>query len=41
MLFFCPFEKKHRVAAAMTRMGVEVSEFEFVDHGLTTWGIDG
>jgi D-glycero-alpha-D-manno-heptose-7-phosphate kinase len=41
MLFFCPFEKKHRVAAAMTRMGIEVSEFEFVDQGLTTWGIDG
>jgi D-glycero-alpha-D-manno-heptose-7-phosphate kinase len=41
MLFYCPFEKRHRVAAAMTRMGVQVTEFEFVEHGLTTWGTDG
>jgi D-glycero-alpha-D-manno-heptose-7-phosphate kinase len=40
MLFFCPFHRKHRVAAALKRLGGEVSEFEFVHHGLITWAID-
>jgi D-glycero-alpha-D-manno-heptose-7-phosphate kinase len=37
MLFFCPFEKKHRVAEALLGMGCEVTEFEFAHDGLTTW----
>lgn len=41
MLFFCPFQRKHRVADALIRMGAEVTEFEFAHEGLTTWSIDG
>lgn len=41
MLFFCPFQRKHRVADALIEMGATVTEFEFTDHGLTTWCVDG
>lgn len=37
MLFFCPFQRKHRVADALIAMGGEVTEFEFTTQGLTTW----
>ena len=40
MLFYCPFHLKHRVAETLTRMGGEITEFEFTQHGLTTWAID-
>jgi len=40
MLFFCPFEKKHRVAEALIRMGCGVTEFEFTHDGLTTWSLN-
>jgi D-glycero-alpha-D-manno-heptose-7-phosphate kinase len=40
MLFFCPFQRKHRVADALIEMGVTVTEFEFAAAGLTTWAID-
>jgi D-glycero-alpha-D-manno-heptose-7-phosphate kinase len=40
MLFFCPFQRKHRVADALIRMGGEVTEFEFARAGLTTWSVD-
>jgi D-glycero-alpha-D-manno-heptose-7-phosphate kinase len=39
MLFFCPFVRKHRVADRLTKMGAEVTEFEFAPRGLTTWTI--
>lgn len=39
MLFYCPFQRKHRVAEALTAMGGQVTEFEFTPHGLTTWSI--
>jgi D-glycero-alpha-D-manno-heptose-7-phosphate kinase len=39
MLFYCPFQRKHRVANALTAMGGEVTEFEFTSNGLTTWSV--
>lgn len=40
MLFYCPFQRKHRVANALIAMGGEVTEFEFTSNGLTTWSIN-
>ncbi|MGZ4430601.1 MAG: GHMP family kinase ATP-binding protein [Gaiellales bacterium] len=40
MLFYCRFDKKHRVAEALTRMGATVTEFSFEPHGLTTWSMN-
>jgi D-glycero-alpha-D-manno-heptose-7-phosphate kinase len=39
MLFYCPFQRKHRVADALVAMGGEVAEFEFTSNGLTTWSV--
>jgi D-glycero-alpha-D-manno-heptose-7-phosphate kinase len=41
MLFFCPFQRKHRVAEALIALGGQVTEFEFTPAGLTTWSVDG
>jgi D-glycero-alpha-D-manno-heptose-7-phosphate kinase len=40
MLFFCPFQRKHRVAEALIALGGTVDEFEFAPAGLTTWAVD-
>jgi len=40
MLFYCAFQKKHRVAEALVRMGGKVTEFAFEQNGLTTWSMD-
>jgi D-glycero-alpha-D-manno-heptose-7-phosphate kinase len=37
ILFYCDFKKKHRVAEALERFGVTVTEFSFEPRGLTTW----
>ena len=37
MLFYCPFHRKHRVAAALLAKGATVTEFEFTHQGLVTW----
>jgi len=39
MLFYCPFQRKHRVANALIAMDSQVTEFEFTPNGLTTWSI--
>jgi galactokinase/mevalonate kinase-like predicted kinase len=39
MLFYCPFQRKHRVANALIEMGGQVTEFEFTSNGLTTWSV--
>ena len=39
MLFYCPFQCKHRVAEALIAMNGVVTEFEFTHNGLTTWSI--
>lgn len=40
MLFYCPFQRKHRVAKALTKMGGQLTEFEFTSNGLTTWSVN-
>lgn len=37
MLFYCAFEKKHKVAAAVRKLGAVPTEFAFDNHGLQTW----
>ena len=37
ILFFCDFNKKHRVAAALEQFGVTVTEFSFEPKGVTAW----
>jgi D-glycero-alpha-D-manno-heptose-7-phosphate kinase len=39
MLFYCPFQRKHRVAEALIAQGAEVTEFEFTQDGLVTWSV--
>jgi D-glycero-alpha-D-manno-heptose-7-phosphate kinase len=39
MLFYCPFQRKHRVAESLIAMGGQVTEFEFTSEGLTTWSM--
>ena len=39
MLFYCPFEKKHRVAAALRKLGGKPADFAFEAHGLQTWRV--
>jgi D-glycero-alpha-D-manno-heptose-7-phosphate kinase len=40
MLFYCPFERKHRVAEALIELGASVTEFGFAHEGLSTWTVD-
>ena len=40
MMFYCPFEKKHKVAAALKRLGGVVTDFGFDRHGLQTWKVN-
>lgn len=37
LLLYCPFEKKHRIAAEMEKMGGQVVDFGFESRGLQTW----
>ncbi len=37
MLFYCRFDRKHKVAEALTRLGGTVTEFAFEFDGLATW----
>jgi len=37
ILFFCDFDKKHRVTAALEAAGTSVTEFSFEPGGVTTW----
>jgi D-glycero-alpha-D-manno-heptose-7-phosphate kinase len=40
MLFYSPFQRKHRVANALIELGGAVTEFEFTAQGLTTWSMN-
>jgi D-glycero-alpha-D-manno-heptose-7-phosphate kinase len=40
MLFYCPFERKHKIAERLKAMGASLSELAFEDHGLQTWRIN-
>ena len=37
MLLYCQFEKKHRVAEALKKLGASPTEFAFESRGLQTW----
>ena len=37
MLLYCQFEKKHKVAEAMKKLGATPTEFAFEHRGLQTW----
>ncbi len=39
MLFYCQFERKHKVAEALKRLGAVATEFAFESRGLQTWRI--
>lgn len=39
MVLYCLFEKKHQVAAALRKLGCQISDFSFDFHGLQTWRI--
>lgn len=39
MLFYCPFEQKHKIAARLKQIGASLSGFAFESHGLQTWRI--
>ena len=41
MLFYCDFRRKHRVAQALERLGMSVSDVAFEFEGLGTWRVDG
>ena len=41
MLLYCRFEKKHKVAERLKRMGASITEFAFDQYGLQTWRVDG
>lgn len=40
LLFYCQFDRKHLVAAALERMGGQVVEFGFEPRGLQTWSVN-
>lgn len=39
MLFYCPFEKRHMVAEAVSRKGAQVARFTFEPNGVQTWRV--
>ncbi len=39
MIFYCEYEKKHKVAAHLRSMGATPTEFAFAHEGLQTWRI--
>ena len=40
MLFLCEFDRKHKVAEELERMGGQIVDFAFDYHGLRTWSVD-
>ncbi|HYE56545.1 MAG TPA: dehydrogenase [Chitinophagaceae bacterium] len=39
MIFYCPGNTKYAVMQALEQFGGQVRQYQFVDHGLTTWTI--
>ena len=37
MLFYCDFDRKHRVAEALTRHGLTIIDFGLTEEGLLLW----
>jgi D-glycero-alpha-D-manno-heptose-7-phosphate kinase len=40
MLFYCQFDRKHKVIEALKKMGAIPTEFAFEFHGLQTWRVN-
>lgn len=40
MMFYCEFEKKHKVAEQLRKMGATPTEYAFEEEGLQTWRTD-
>jgi D-glycero-alpha-D-manno-heptose-7-phosphate kinase len=40
MMFYCEFEKKHKVAEALRALGVTTTEFTFEANGMQTWRVN-
>jgi D-glycero-alpha-D-manno-heptose-7-phosphate kinase len=40
MLFYCQFEKKHRVAEALRALGAQPTDFAFEPNGMQTWRVN-
>jgi D-glycero-alpha-D-manno-heptose-7-phosphate kinase len=40
LLLYCDYEKKHKVAEAVTRVGGQPTEFAFEFNGMQTWRIN-
>ena len=40
MLFYCRYDRKHKVAERMLELGADVDEFAFEPNGLRTWRAD-
>ena len=39
MTFYCPANSKYNVIQSLSKFGGFVKNYQFVDHGLTTWTI--
>jgi D-glycero-alpha-D-manno-heptose-7-phosphate kinase len=39
MLFYCDFEKKHKVAEELEKLGSQIAEFDFELRGMQTWKV--
>jgi len=39
LMFFCPFDRRHRIAAALEEAGGRIVPSNFVTHGLQTWRV--
>jgi D-glycero-alpha-D-manno-heptose-7-phosphate kinase len=37
MFFICEYQRKHEVANALAKLGVQVQNFSFDKYGLQTW----
>ncbi len=40
LLLYCSFEKKHKVAERLKKMGGTITDFAFESYGLQTWRVD-
>jgi D-glycero-alpha-D-manno-heptose-7-phosphate kinase len=39
LLLYCPYNKKHLIAADLEKLGAQVTRFSFDNQGLTTWKV--
>lgn len=39
LLLYCPYNRKHLIAAALEKVGAQITPFSFENQGLTTWKV--